>query len=380
MVGYAPAAFNAPLAKEPVVALPKLEIHPEIARAETPPGWLYAEPEVLARQRATLFARAWEPVVNTDPPREPESAAPFVFQPGVLDEPLVLTRDAGGALRALSNVCTHRANLVAAEPCHARELRCRYHGRRFALDGTFRFMPEFDGAADFPRAADNLPAAQCAEWGGFVFAALPGAPDFATVFRPVMDRLAFLDVARMVVDPEARRDYTVHANWALYCENFLEGFHIPYVHPALHRELEFAQYRTELFPHGSLQIGAAREEESAFALPPDHPDAAHRVAGYYFFVFPNLMFNFYPWGLSLNIVRPLDVETTVVSYYAFVADPAKRDCGAGAGLHTVELEDEGVVESVQQGIRSRLYTRGRYSPTQERAVHHFHRHMAALAG
>ena len=41
------------------------------------------------------------------------------------------------------------------------------------------------------------------------------------------------------------------------------------------------------------------------------------------------------------------------------------------------VDDEAVVEAVQRGIRSRLYVRGRYSPTREQGVHHFHRLFAA---
>jgi choline monooxygenase len=56
-----------------------------------------------------------------------------------------------------------------------------------------------------------------------------------------------------------------------------------------------------------------------------------------------------------------------------VRDPAKRHAGAGGALDRVEAEDEAVVEAVQRGVRSRLYHGGRYSPAQERGVHHFHR-------
>jgi choline monooxygenase len=89
------------------------------------------------------------------------------------------------------------------------------------------------------------------------------------------------------------------------------------------------------------------------------------------------MLNFYPWGLSINVVRPLAADRTRVSFLTYVADPKKLDRGAGADLDRVEHEDEAVVEGVQQGVRSSLYTRGRYSPDRERGVHHFHRMLCA---
>ena len=85
------------------------------------------------------------------------------------------------------------------------------------------------------------------------------------------------------------------------------------------------------------------------------------------------MVNVYPWGISLNVVRPLAPDRTKVSFLTYVWDESKLDRGAGSGLDRVEREDEEVVESVQKGIRSRFWRGGRYSPTQEKGVHHFHR-------
>jgi len=78
----------------------------------------------------------------------------------------------------------------------------------------------------------------------------------------------------------------------------------------------------------------------------------------------------------VNVVTPLAVDRTKVSFIPFVWDDTKRDHGAGAGLDRVEREDEAVVEAVQRGVRSRLYERGRYSPKREPGVHHFHRLLA----
>jgi choline monooxygenase len=85
------------------------------------------------------------------------------------------------------------------------------------------------------------------------------------------------------------------------------------------------------------------------------------------------MINFYPWGVSVNVVRPLGVDMTRVSFLSYVMDASRLDRGAGTGLDRVEREDEAVVEAVQRGVRSTMYDRGRYSPTREQGVHHFHR-------
>jgi choline monooxygenase len=85
------------------------------------------------------------------------------------------------------------------------------------------------------------------------------------------------------------------------------------------------------------------------------------------------MLNFYPWGLSVNLVQPRGIDRTRVAFRSFVWDASKLEAGAGSGLDRVEAEDEAIVQAVQRGVRSRFYRRGRYSPTRERGVHHFHR-------
>jgi choline monooxygenase len=90
-------------------------------------------------------------------------------------------------------------------------------------------------------------------------------------------------------------------------------------------------------------------------------------------VFPNLMLNFYPWGLSINVVHPETIDRTRVVFRSYVCDASKLDDGAGGALDRVEAEDEEIVEAVQRGMRSRFYSGGRYSPAREQGVHHFHR-------
>jgi choline monooxygenase len=145
------------------------------------------------------------------------------------------------------------------------------------------------------------------------------------------------------------------------------------VHAGLNAVIDFGNYTTELFKWSNLQLGIAKDDEDCFELPKDSVDAGKKVAAYYFFVFPNMMFNFYPWGLSVNIVQPLSIHESKVSFLTYIWKESKYNTGAGSGLDKVEMEDEEVVENVQKGIRSRFYQHGRYSVTREQGTHHFHR-------
>jgi choline monooxygenase len=348
-------------------------IDDEIRRASTLPGAAYADPRVFELARERVFARSWQLAADTDMVRVPGQVHPFTLLEGMLDEPLVLTRDAQDRLHCLSNVCTHRGALLCEHPGVEPAMRCRYHGRRFSLDGRFLSMPEFEGAEGFPSEADHLPRVPFGTWGKFVFVSLDPAFPLSELLAEMDARLSFLPLSEAVFDSTRSRDYLVRANWALYCDNYLEGFHIPFVHAALAGALDYGEYRTELFPYANLQLGIASSGEDVFELPPGHPDWGQNVAAWYFWLFPNTMINVYPWGISVNVIRPLAPDRTKVSFLSYVWDPSRLDRGAGAGLDRVEREDEAVVESVQRGIRSRLYHRGRYSPKRETGPHHFHR-------
>ncbi|MDB5035477.1 MAG: choline monooxygenase [Chlorobi bacterium] len=357
--------------------IPEFDIDPDISRASTPPAEIYRRPDVLEHQKDRIFARSWQMIPGGERVKAPGHLLPFKLLDGCLGEPLVLACGEDGVVRCFSNVCTHRGTLVVEGEGHARGLRCRYHGRRFGLDGGFQSMPEFECAENFPSSADNLPPLQLERWGPLLFCASDPAFSFDAWMAPVRDRVGFLPLDRSLFDPVSSRDYLVRANWALYCDNYLEEFHIPYVHRvSLADTLDYGTYRTELFPYCNLQLGTARSEADAFILPTDHPDHGTLVAAYYYWLFPNLMLNFYPWGLSVNIVTPLAVDRTRVSFLSYVWDESRRGAGAGGDLHRVEMEDEEIIESVQAGIQSRLYHRGRYSPRREVGTHHFHRLLA----
>jgi choline monooxygenase len=357
-----------------------LRVASDIRDAHTLPGWVYGDAEAFARQRERIFVTSWQWVADAADLAVPGQTLPVTLLEGALDEPLVLTRDREDRVHALSNVCTHRGTLVCEGAGVEHGLRCRYHGRRFHLDGRFHSMPGFEGARDFPSPADDLPHVSHGIWGPLVFVSLAPAIPLATLLEPVVARGGGLPLDDAVFDPTRSREYLVAAHWALYVENFLEGFHIPHVHAGLAMALEPDTYRTECFAWGTLQTGFAADAEDALSPAAGHPDHGRRVAAWWFWLWPNTMINVYPWGLSLNVVRPIAADRTRVSFRSYVWDASRLTGGAGGSLDRVEREDEAVVESVQRGVRARLYRDGRYSPAHETGVHHFHRLLATALG
>lgn len=356
------------------------EINPDIRYANTLSSEFYTNEKYFEASKEKIFARSWHLIGTTD---EGANLKPFNLKEkifarplhlvgaadktsnlkpfNILDTTLILSRN-GEKVSCFSNVCTHRGAILVEKDCLANGIRCRYHGRRFDLDGKFLTMPEFEETQNFPSDTDNLPKVPSDIWGKFIFASLnPIAP--LNEFLAEMQRTVQLSENLQLT---ATKDYEINAHWALYCENYLEGFHVPFVHQSLNSVIDYGSYTTETFPFSSLQT--AWSEPPALAGGLNSEPAAH-----YFFIFPNLMFNFYPWGVSVNIVKPINPSKSIVTYLTFVSDESKLNIGAGGDLETVELEDQAVVESVQKGIRSRFYDSGRYSPSREQGLHHFHR-------
>lgn len=333
----------------------------DLLRARTPEARFYLDEASFAAVRERVFARSWQWLGDLADSHEPGSLAPRTLLPGLLDEPLLLARDGAGTLRCLPNVCTHRGHLLVDAPCRRNDIRCPYHSRRFDLEGTMTFMPGFEGVPDFPGAHDHLRRLPFETFGGHGFVSIDPAFDFAAQLAPLRRHLPGLALETFVHDPSRDRAFEFDAHWALYVENYLEGLHIPFLHPGLMRSLDWQRYRYELHDWGNLQLGL---------------DERGGVAAHYFWLFPNLMLNFYPWGLSLNQVQPLAPGRTRVVFRSYVAKPEWLGQGAGGALDTVEMEDEAAVQSVQRGLRSRLYRSGRYAPQHERGVHQFHRLLA----
>lgn len=356
----------------------KLYIETDIRKAKTLHTDFYTDIDHYEASKEKIFASSWQFVSNRENIDKQGDIFPFTLLEKYLDEPLLLTLDKENRLHCLSNVCTHRGNLLAYTACNVHQLTCKYHGRSFDLAGNFVNMPAFQTAENFPCKTDNLPELPLFSIGNMLFTTLHTSLPANVFFDDMLKRVAWLPLDKMEFRADLSKTYHVKAHWALYCENYLEGFHIPFVHKDLNEVIDYQHYDTEIYPYSNLQLGLSKAQDVCFDLPISSVDYGKKVAAYYFWVFPNMMFNFYPWGLSLNIVEPQGISETKVSFYSYVYDESKLATGAGAELDKVELEDEEIVENVQRGIRSRFYTQGRYSPTREQGPHHFHALIASF--
>ena len=342
-------------------------IDSDIRKAHTLPSRYYTEDTLFSEILSTL-SNSFHFAAHVSQLNE-NNIIPLPQLENILGEALMITKDE--KIRCLSNVCTHRGMLIATKPCNSKTLKCGYHGRTFGLDGCMKNMPEFTEVENFPSKSDSLIQFPINIWNGIIFTG--GKRFFTSVIDEIQKRIGWMRIESFEYDKSRHRSYDINANWALYVDNYLEGFHIPFVHGDLHNVLDYDSYKTELFEGGVLQIGIANEGEAYFQLPISSPDYGQKIAAYYYWIYPGLMLNFYPWGLSVNIVNPISVDKTSIIYHGFVGEKSLLGKGAGGDLDKVEAEDQEIVEATQRGVSSKSYERGRYSPSKEKGVHYFHR-------
>jgi choline monooxygenase len=332
----------------------------ELAQAcALPPGY-YTGVEMLERDLTRVFARSWQLVARCD---QLAGAGDHVVTV-VGRTPVLVVRDGGGTLRAMANVCLHRAGPLAhCDGRAAKALHCKYHGWTYDLQGRLRHAPEMAGAREFHVEDFRLPQYRAAVWQGLVFVALDeGTPPLESVYDGIAKRIAPIDLATM--DFVHRDAYEIACNWKVYVDNFLEGYHLPYVHPGLSKVLDYRVYHTELFRWYSLQHSPLRANDGIYG----------DGEAFYYFVYPNVMLNIMPGRLQVNRILPLGPERCRVEFdYYYSPDPEARSrIGRDREFsEEIQQEDIAICEAVQRGLASGAYEAGRLNPRRESGLWHF---------
>ena len=346
-----------------------------LEKAWTIPSFWYFDRRMAKLERDTVFANAWQVVGRTDQVR---SAGDF-FTADLAGEPLVVVRGEDGHLRAFYNVCRHHAAAVVTEAqgC-AKQFRCPYRGWTYGNDGALKGMVEFEGVCNFDRSKNGLVPIRIDTWETFAFVNLDGraaplrdflgtVPDLVAPLQ-LQSKLRFFD----------RRVYTLHCNWKVYVDNYLDGgYHVPHAHKGLSSVIEYTKYTIENFERACLQSSPLSSDGSSEA----GVAATRRGRAFYLWVYPNFMINAYEGVMDTNLVLPLAVDKCAVVFDYYFADtsPAAESRNRESILVSEKVQDEdmAICDSVQRGLASRAYVSGRLSVRREGGEHLFHRLLHA---
>lgn len=334
-----------------------------LERSETIPASWYTDPRYHELDMEAIFSRTWQGVGHNSRLQNPGDQ----MVAAVADNPILVVHGNDEKLRAFYNVCRHRGGPIALEDGNSKMLQCKYHGWTYQLEGSLRGTPRFDRTELFDRKDYGLIPVRLDTWEGLVFVNLSdNSIPLQSLFKGIAERLRPISLK----DKKFYRRvmYEVKCNWKVYVDNYLEGYHLPFVHPELCKLLDYQNYVTETFEYYSLQHSPIKQEESLYG--------SNGGPAYYFFVWPNFMLNILPGRVQTNLVIPTapNMTTVIFDYYY-------DDITSEASLKMVEedirysdsiqQEDIEICQHVQKGLESRAYTKGRFSVECENGVYHF---------
>ena len=341
---------------------------PEVASAQTLDASWYLDPQVFEREQDAIFARTWQAVARTDELTKPGD----YLTSEAAGEPIVLTRDQTGKLRAYYNVCPHRAGVVARGKGNRKSFQCLYHGWTFNHDGQLLRAPGMEETPSFEPSCFSLHEIRTETWGPYVFINLDDdAPALAAMWGDEFTRVSGIrwDGWTLV----ERCEYLINCNWKVYLDNYAEGYHVPMAHPGLNREMNLDEYYVDTYRFFSIQWVPVKPANQGNSNKRRYVNPLPEDKIRYHVMFPNFMIDEYPDNLSVNIVRPQGHDKTLLTFEWYF----KHDIDQ-AGMETmvkfadeVQYEDIEICEYVQQGLKSRSYNRGRFSARHENGVHHF---------
>ena len=321
-----------------------------------PADW-YLGTAQYQRERSSIFAREWLWFTS-----EAEVAGPGAYvATAYAGRPLLVIRDRDGVLRGFHNVCRHRAGpLIDDGSGTCANLVCQYHGWAYSFDGRLRSARDFGATFDPDELA--LYAVQVAVWRGQVFVNLeagtaPLAEDLGDFFAEMRDfPLETMTLVRSV-------QHNLACNWKTYADNYLEGYHIPLLHPELNRQFDAKRYRVDLGDRYCRHSAPSRNADQGHGSPVD---------GRWLFRWPNLAMNIYGDSMNVEVIVPTGPQTCRVLYSHSFCDPYAADINAVIALSdTVMDQDRRMVESVQRNLEAGTYRGGLLSPRHEHGLQQF---------
>jgi len=319
---------------------------------------------VLAAERERLFAHAWQYAGHLGDLPQPGSYLTL----RVGDVPLVLVRDREGELAAFVNVCRHRGAEVVSGAGRCTTLQCHYHAWTYGLDGALRAAPRAGDELD--RSELGLRPASVETWGPFIFVNVDAdATALAETLGelPALVRDGGIDLDSLVF--HSRAPYSLAANWKVAVENFLECYHCAVAHPGFSEVVDVSPDSYRLEPHPTF--------------------ASHHVTlrngdgmdGQFHLIWPNIKVNVMPGAANLSIGPLVPVSPGRTEGFLDYFFPGDADSDWVAGYleldDQVGAEDRELVESVQRGISSRTFERGRLMLPSEELIAEFQRWVTA---
>ena len=270
--------------------------------------------------------------------------------------PLIAVRAEDGTAKVFRNACRHRGVQLADGQGCKRGLVCPYHGWAYALDGQLKNIPHDGGFPEVDPKTSGLVPVPSREINGLVYVGQEASDAEAypldVIPKIIPDNYELVEIDEMDVD----------ANWKLYIESSLEGYHIRSTHTQTFFPVQYDNLTVvEGFGANSRVTFPYQTIESLRKKPQEEWSTNGRLTQLYH-LFPNVVISTFPNSLQVVILEPLSLERTRQHTYllgriAQGTDEQRKAMTASISqgqdfAKTGAIEDREVVMSAQQGLNS----------------------------
>lgn len=367
--------FRAQRALNPAVITATRE---SLLKARHLPGWLYTSPEVFEREIETIFMKEWLCVGRVEEYEKPGDYHAL----RIAGEPLLIARDNTGKLNAFRNVCRHRGVEVATGQGNAKSFRCPYHAWVYNLDGKLAGAPHTKEVEGFDFANCSLLPVKLETWGGYIFVNFD--PDSASL-NDSLDADGVREFADALHPEETRTSdkytYEIACNWKFVPENLMDMYHVGVIHKdSFGGHFPVNDFRYRLDKHGYHatyeSYTMAPNGATLFGTMPWLRGKVTERFACTVWIKPSMNIFGRHDLIQPIVTTPIAVDRTQVTVYTqlpkeYFDAPAfeQKNKIYADFIRTVLSEDNAMIESLQNGVKSRSFVPG---PTVklERAIHH----------
>jgi choline monooxygenase len=325
----------------------------------------YYKPEYFLREREALFESTWQLMG----PDARISAPGQYISEDVAGMKVIVIRGQDRQLRAFRNVCRHRgAQLLERGEGRCRTIRCPYHNWSYSDCGKLISAPWFGDDPGFKQEDWPLESIPVAQWQGLIFICVNPEQSLLEQLGAVDDELTDVSIQSYICTNTESLEFV--GNWKIYTDNFVEGYHIPGIHPEFYNAIDFERFTTTA-QDGLVKMTAPAKKDLFYK-------------GRWYWMWPNWTLSLFEGGMNTSRINPISEDKTELIYHFYFEDTCEES--EAFRLDTISRnlavirEDFQICLETHNNYRSGGYKSGPLSPRHEAGVSYFQERYSALLG
>jgi phenylpropionate dioxygenase-like ring-hydroxylating dioxygenase large terminal subunit len=349
------------------------------------PANTFKDDNVFEAECDALFTKGWASIGCGQQLQKSGDVLPIK----IAGHSLIALKNKEGEIGVFHNVCRHKGSPLVLEPCNKRTLVCPYHRWSFKLDGSLLSAPRFYGSENKPisnedKIGKGLISVRFSIWWDIIFVNISAdAEPFEDFIKPLDELLKSYSSEH--ISKVSTTDYSGEVNWKLAVDNFLDGYHVPFVHSQA-CTVESVLDQEDLFVSDSiwglrLPNGASSKPAKTSKQLPHFDDLPPEKQGtqQWFCIFPNTLFFVDPCWVQTIVVKPQKACSISESFSVYVVNEqaaSEEFVDERARLHDVlnevNQQDIELLDKIQESRSSEAANNGNLNQAWDQVNKAFH--------